>query len=253
MKKILVVDYNVDNLHLLKGERLIIRISTLDDIIVTYSEVALANEIVALMCDIPYGAISQIDFKEGWCNIPIIVKLFNIGDYDVLLHKLDIIRSLNIKFYLSNVSNTIYTDLKFLASLNIECGIMFEDNVTMRDDDFLDLASYYYMSPVPHASIEPFAYILSHLRDESYINLEEVYFENISEISHDFQTKYLNFYKHFMELDECSKCTAFKVCDKKMKERLGDCKAVMNEIYELAEIRSELKTNKYNTEHLCQH
>lgn len=253
MKKISIIDCNIDTLPSTRGERLVVKINSLEDIVAKYTEFASVNDIVALICDIPFGAISQIDFKDEWCNIPIIIRLFNVGDYDVLLHKLDTIRNLNIKFYLNNSSSTIFTDLKFLASLNIECGIRFTNNVMMKDEDFLDLASYYYMSPVPHAIIEPFAYILSHLRDESYVNFDEIYFENSSEISHDFQTKYLHFYKHFIDLDECSKCPAFKVCDKRMNERFDDCKAVMNEIYEFAEIRHELSINKHNNDNICQH
>jgi hypothetical protein len=124
------------------------------------------------------------------------------------------------------------------------------------------------MSPIPHATIEPFEYILRHISDEANVNFNEVYFRDeftykyLSTIDdlkvlqmeefNDSEYKIKNYYSHFLQLDNCSKCPAFKICNKQMQKCLYDCQKTMNEIYELAELRNELNNNNVKNKTVCQ-
>ena len=54
-----------------------------------------------------------------------------------------------------------------------------------------------------------------------------------------------------MELDKCSKCQAFKICNHKLMNNLVDCDQTMEEIYEYAEIRNGMDINE-STKTVCQ-
>lgn len=252
-RKTLIINYS-DDVNYSIGRPIIVKIGTLDIVEKGYSRYSRDNEVLAMFIDMPFTSISNIDYKKEWENIPLVLKAYNIGDYNILLDKINTIKSLDIRFYFSNSSPSICTDLKFLASLGIDCGMFMEDDIKMDDDKFLDLASYYYMSPVPHATIEPFDYILKHLNDESTDNFDNVYVnvESSTRGDDEFDSKYNDFYIHFMDLNACSVCPAFKICNKKMQNKLNNCKEVMSEIYEYAEIKDELNANTYKTKKICQ-
>lgn len=267
MNKILILDYDKLLLQLLKNQRIVVITNSLDSIEEQFASSIQNNNVFAMFVSLPLTSISQIDFKPEWGAIPLIISAFNLGNYEHFLSKVDIIRSLNIRIYLSNKSETVFTELKIMASLGVDCGLWMNDGKRMDDDSFLDLASYYYMSPVPHATIEPFEHILNHLKEEINCGFEGVYFQDPTlfhrittseditmlekKADDGFPLKMAHYYKHFIDLDDCSKCPSFKICDKQMKSRLNDCTSTMNEIFEYAELRNNMKKNEPKT--ICQH
>ena len=268
MKKILVMEYNEDLLRSLKGQRVVVQINTLEQLESRYSESQRNNEVVAMCVRLPFTSISQIDFKQDWSQIPLIIYAFNIGNYDSFFRKVNLIRSLDLRIYLSNESETSYTDLKVMSSLGVDCGLYMAPGKKMSDDSFLDLASYYFMSPVPHATIEPFEHILRHLDVEKSEGFKSVFFEDPlkftlissldifdecehNNIDNDFAIKIKEHYQHFIDLDECAKCPAFKICDKQMFQKLNECQKTMNEVYEYAELRNSINS-KQETKIICQ-
>ena len=51
-----------------------------------------------------------------------------------------------------------------------------------------------------------------------------------------------NYYGHFMELDRCSKCKAFKICNHKLSSSFNsDCQQTMADVFEYAEIGESIK------------
>lgn len=256
MKRTLVIDYNKLLLQSLKDRHIIVKTDTLEQIESQYSESQRNNIVMAMWVSLPFTSISNIEFKQEWAQIPIIIYAYNIGNYGLLFSKVDIIRSLNIRLYLSNESETVFTDLKIMSSLGVNCGLYMKQGIKMNDDSFLDLASYYFMSPVAHATIEPFAFILRHLTVEKNEGFENVYFQNslyfanvnsntdLEKLDLDdderFSVKLQDYYKHFIELDACSKCVAFKICNRKMMSQLDNCQTTMAEVYEYAELRNEM-------------
>lgn len=259
MKKNIVINYDERLLNIFKDERLIIKTNSLNDIQQLYKNALRVNEVVAIVVDLPYSSISQIEFKDEWEQIPLIIKAYNIGDYNILFARINMLKHLNIRIYLSSKSETVFTDLKILASIGIDCGISLEKDYIIDDEKFLDLASYYYMSPASHATIEPFEFIVRHVTDECNNNFNYIYFSDpiyYKEISileevtsellkHDnnLDVKMEEYYSHFLKLDNCSKCPAFKICNRQMSSHLNNCQQTMNEVFEYAELRNDINNN----------
>ncbi len=268
MKKVLVLDYDETLLKAIRDCRLVIKTDSLDQVEQKFGEAQRCNSVVAMCIQLPYTSISQIDFKEGLTHVPLIIYAFDIGDYNVFLSKVNTIRALNIRIFLCNKADSVFTDLKILASVGIDCGLYMDKGVKMDDESFLDLASYYFMSPVPHATIEPFDFILRHLEEEKNEGFESVYFDNplhffkvnsaddltriVFDEQDDFVLRMSVYYKHFMDLDDCSKCPAFKICDRKMSNRLGDCQKTMTEIFEYAELCNNMNHQQNFQKTVCQ-
>ena len=267
MKRTIIIDYNKHLLQTLKNRHIIVKTDTLEQIESQYSESQRNNNVMAMLVSLPFASISNIDFKKEWAQIPIIIYAYNIGNYGLFLSKVDIIHSLNIRLYLSNESETVFTDLKILSSLGINCGLDLKQGIKMNDETFLDLASYYFMSPVAHATIEPFAFILRHLIVEKNEGFENVYFQNplnyvyvdsntdLEKLDLDDDERFTimlqDYYKHFIELDTCSKCAAFKICNRKMMSQLDNCQETMAEVYEYAELRNEMN-RQIEPQSVCQ-
>ena len=268
MKKILVLKYDESLLRGIRDCQLVVKTDSLYQIENKFREAQRSNSVVALCVQLPYSSISQIDFREEWAQIPLIIYAFNIGDYDVFFSKVNTIRSLNVRLFISNKADTAFTDLKILSSVGVDCGLYMEDDVKMNDDSLLDLASYYFMSPVPHATVEPFEFILRHLTEEKNEGFESVFFDNPlqfvnietiddlhridSDRQDDFALKMDVYYKHFIDLDICSKCPAFKICNRQMTNKLGCCQNTMNEIFEYAELRNSMNNQQNNQKTVCQ-
>ena len=262
--KIITLKYDLELLKSFKNRQIVVFVDTLESLEHKYAEAKRNNNVVAFVVSLPYTSVSQLDFREEWSEIPIVINAYNIGDYEQFFHKVNAIRHLNMRIYLSSSSSTVFTDLKIMSSLGVDCGILLVDGVKVDDEKLLDLASYYYMSPVPHATMEPFEFILRHLRDESNESFQSVYFRNpllyidaesvINEtvLVDDYELKLLHYYNHFMILDDCSKCPAFKICNKKMFNMLSSCSQTMNEIYEYAEMRKNMNDNQQLPKTICQ-
>lgn len=262
--RIITLKYDLDLLKSFKNRRIVVNVDTLDFLEHKYAEAKRNNNVVAFVASLPYTSVSQLEFKEEWAEIPLVINAYNIGDYDQFFFKVNAIRHLNLRIYLSSSSSTVYTDLKVMASMGIDCGILLDGDSKVDDEKLLDLASYYYMSPAPHATIEPFEFILRHLRDESHENFDSVYFRNpllytdvesaINETEKvdEYDLKLQHYYNHFMTLDDCSKCPAFKICNRKMSTVLSSCSQTMDEIYEYAEMRQNMNDSQQPPKSICQ-
>lgn len=162
----------------------------------------------------------------------------------------------------------LVTLLKILSSCGYNSGLKLDCENVINKDDFIELATYSYLSPVPHAHIEPFGFIQQEIRDKSrYVDINKYYFNSsetfvhiepngelylksefepkkylcktIEELSQiDFadiamEYKKMRFYNHFDYEDECSKCAHFKICSGTYKTWFEDCQETMSTIYEM--------------------
>lgn len=162
----------------------------------------------------------------------------------------------------------LITLLKVLSSCGYKSGLQFDYGKSIGQDDFIELATYSYLAPVPHAHIEPFGFIQQEIRDkcryvdinkyyfnspESFVHIEsdvEIYLksefepkkllcktiEELSRINFDdisMEYKKLRFYNHFDAEDKCSKCPNFKICSGVYQNRFEDCQETMSSIYEM--------------------
>lgn len=194
------------------------------------------NKQIETPCFLDYGEkmLSDVDFDESWREYHGDLKVRGLGDLITVLHQTVWLRGLDLRVYLSNDRKENYAYLKILASLGVNCGLWLSEITPICDESFVDLASYYFMSPVPHAQIEPFEYIISNVNDEKNIRVLDLYApltiaENLEAAS---QTRINVYYRHFMELDKCSKCKAFRICCGCMENILSDCEQTMSEVLE---------------------
>lgn len=264
----IILKYDETILKNIKNRRLVVCVDSLDNIESQYVESSRTNDVMAIVVKLPYTSVSDIEFKEEWKQIPLIIFAHNIGDYFRFFTKVDDIRHLNVRIFLCNKSNTVFSDLKIMSSLGVDCGLNIEEGFKMDDEKLLDFASYYFMSPVPHASVEPFEFILRHLSDEANSSFGMVLFDDplqyievtspddidSSELSDSdfFSLKLESYYNHFMKLDDCAKCAAFKICNHKMSDKMDYCSKTMSEIYEYAELRNDMNNNHENIKTICQ-
>lgn len=163
----------------------------------------------------------------------------------------------------------LVTLLKVLSSCGYNSGVNLDCDKVIDKDDFVELATYSYLSPVPHAQIEPFGFIQQEIRDKSrYVDINKYYFNSPDTFAHiandgsvylksefpEFQRplcgsieelskidfskismdyKRMRFYNHFDAEDECSKCDNFKICSGFYRNRFENCKETVAMIYEM--------------------
>lgn len=195
--------------------------------------------------------LSDITFDESWQEYHGAIKVCGLGDLITVFHQTMWLQKLDIRIYLPTDKPENYAHLKILASLGVDCGLWLDETTPICDENFIDLASYSFMSPVPHAQIEPFEYIISHINDEKNIRPLDLYapYETIENVEVAFQTRMNTYYNHFMELDKCSKCKAFRICSGCLEKKLSDCEQTMSEILEYVVCGNRLRKE----DRVCQH
>lgn len=284
MNRHIIYNYSQALTEKLSGYSLIPRVDDFRKIDEIVTEVQKSNQLFCIWVDCSLMSISDLDFECIKTDTPIILYAYNIGDIFKTLCKVDTIRNHNIRIFLNSAFKENFHSVKILSSLGIDTGILL-DSKHIDDDLFLDLASYALLGQVPHASIEPFDYIWRNIMQEHNLDTETIFFNNpekyiyindsldfsfsledlnnccfignLSDIDHiDFTTevdqKLNRYYSHFFALDKCSKCSAFKVCNRKSTTVFNDCQDVYSTIYEYAEIRSNSESQNHNTRSLCQ-
>ena len=185
--------------------------------------------------DLGDTSLSDINFDADWQEKVNEIKVGGLGDMIAVFNKVDLLRKLNIRVYLPCDKLESYSHLKILASLGVDCGLWIDEDSHIFDECFIDLASYTYIAPVPHARIEPFEYIITHIDDERNIRPLDLYCNRDTSIDIEkdaFQYRMSNYYNHFMDLDKCSKCKAFRICCGCMESKMTDCEKSMSEVLE---------------------
>lgn len=283
MNRIVIYDYSPELTSKLKGIEVIPRVHSLVDVTIAWEDARQSNKVFCVWLDAPYMSLSDMDFASIQDGVSLVVYAYNLGDTFNVISQIDAIRRLNIRVFLSSTNEENFGSLKLLSSLGVDCGLQL-DAKSIDDDVFLDLASYSLLGQVPHASIEPFDYIWRNIRQERgldfnttnfynpqkyiYINenldysfsneglKEEVFIGNLEidkvvAFEQEVLVKQNDYYRHFIELDQCSKCSSFKICNRKCQSLFRNCNDVMAILYEYAEIRDK---NEHQFEHknLCQ-
>jgi hypothetical protein len=127
--------------------------------------------------------LSKIPFQDVWKDIPIVVYARKFGDYKEILPKLHLIRSLNIRIFLSSDISSNFLYLRLLSSLRIACGLFF-DGHPIDWDAVNDLMHYAVYSRTNHAPIEPFHHIVSNYRSTELQEYNSIYFDNSARFIH---------------------------------------------------------------------
>lgn len=123
------------------------------------------------------GSLASVPFHESWKGIPIAIYAEELGPFKEFLSKMQLIRDLNIRFYLSSGHKENFTALHVLASLHLNCGVAFDEQ-EIDWEALNDLMTYSVYGKVQHGPIEPFKYITTQYHPEKYTEFNTVYFDN---------------------------------------------------------------------------
>ena len=258
--KTIIFNYSPTLIEKISGFHIVVIFHDVASLMQNYLSCQQQNHVDAFLLDMPLSSLSQIDFNEMWeeINSPLVLRVYNIGDLDSVFHRLELLKKLEMRVFLSSTFEDNYYGLKILSSLGVDCGLHIQHGKPISDELLTDLASYYYMSPVPHAKIEPFDYIATRITDEKNLSFNHVYFKDDSYYTfldeelklHSSETcKYIcllseydeekeyeqsvsqkmdTYYSHFLDLDKCSKCNAFRICSGMMDGLLANCEETMS-------------------------
>lgn len=280
--KTIIFDYSPNLIEKISGFHIVARFHNVASFMQNYLFCQQHNHVDAFVLDLPLSSLSQIDFNEMWekINSPLVLNAYNLGDLDSVFHHLELLKKLEMRIFLSSDLKENYYGLKILSSLGIDYGLHIREK-SINDELLTDLVSYYYMSPVPHAKIEPFDYIATRITDEKNLSFNHVYFRDdncylyideelklyssetgeyvclLSEYDEDKEyeqnvsQKMETYYSHFLDLDKCCKCSAFRICSGMMNGLLTNCEETMSACLEDCLVFHNMQ--KQNTNEPCLH
>ncbi|MBN2519421.1 MAG: hypothetical protein JXB17_02855 [Bacteroidales bacterium] len=280
MDHILVCPFNEKLLSRLKQRAVVINTEDFNIIRYINRELDNSNKLHAIKIQTE-KPLSEITFQEEWGNIPLAIYSPEFGEYKKLLYQLNLIRKLNVRIFLSSQYEFNFTGLRILSSLNIACGIYFNEE-PQNWDLINDLMHYAIYSNATHAPIEPFNWVALNYQSTEYIDYSVVYFNNPTKYLHlndkeqialtaedlvkgnyiDQGIKSLNSinknrkyihaensrYETMLQMNECAFCNAFRICLAKfpsLTNKNETCKLFFSDFLDAADYALS-KRNKGN-------
>lgn len=284
-EKIIVLDFDDYMSSSRTGEKIIARFIDEENLIGKCQVISNRNGLFAIWLCLENKSLSEINVQDSWPNIPIIIYCNGLGSTNKVLDMMPIIRNLSLKCYMPATDDN-FVGIKIISSLGIDSGLLLNNSGNpINAEKFLDIASYACVSPIHHGPIEPFDYIWRNLGQDNNLDFSTVYLENPYKYVHSdancnaaysrthlvkgdycghldtilkdsvqYEEEYKNkyYYSHFMTLDKCSKCSAFKICNRKLDTLFEDCESVMKEVYDLCEIRDSMERKTNEGGDICQ-
>ena len=284
-KKIVVIDYNDNISSTPPSEKIILRFLDEENLTEKCQNIFNNNGLFAIWLCLENKSLSEISLLDSWPNIPIILYCNGLGSTNKVLDMMPIIRKLPLKCFMPAADDN-YVGIKILSSLGVDTGLLLNNSENpVNTEKFLDLVSYACVSPMRHAPIEPFDYIWRNLGHDNNLDFSTVYFENPYKYVHSdangntaynhnsllngeygghreailktptqYEEEYKNryYYSHVLALDKCSKCAAFKICNRKLCDMFEDCESVMREVYDLCELRDSIERKANEGGEICQ-
>ncbi|MBN2523069.1 MAG: hypothetical protein JXB24_07320 [Bacteroidales bacterium] len=267
---ILVCPFNKKLLDKIKHNAIIIRTRDFKDLHHIHREVNKSNALhaIKIQTETPLATIS---FQESWLHLPLVIYSPEFGDYKDFSRQLDLIRKLNIRIFLSSQHEFNFTGLRILSSLNISCGLFFNEEPP-NWDLLNDLMHYDIYGRTRHAPIEPFHWLASHYEPAGYTDYNSVYFNNPLKYFHinekeqialtetdllnnnyidegiktldtiEKNKKYIDFlnrrYEIMLQMNECAFCPAFRICLAKFQnltDKKNTCKSFFSDFMDAAD------------------
>jgi hypothetical protein len=145
---------------------------------------AVRNSGNRLLCVILDSAqpVDAVPFEDGWSGIPILLTAPAAGEFRSIVHKLPLLRSLNLKIYLSSTNENI-RDARILSSLGVSCTLRIEAGAVAWEA-LTDLMTYALCARAPHAPIDPFDYITRKYDATTHLKWGGVYLEDADKYFH---------------------------------------------------------------------
>ena len=285
MDHILVCPFNEKLLAKLNQRAIVINTNDFNSIRSIHKEINKSVKLhaIKIQTEKPFSAIS---FQEDWINLPLAIYSPEFGKYKDFLDQSDLIRKLNIRIFLSSHFDFNFIGLRILSSLNISCGLYFNEE-TRNWDAINDLMHYAIYSRTRHAPIEPFDWLASHYEPTEYTDYDFVYFNNPTQYLHINEKeqialtemdllnniiidegiksldniyenkKYIDFinsrYEMMLQMNECGFCPAFRICLGKfpnLTNKKDTCRVFFSDLLDAADYH--FSKNKNNGTQLWQ-
>jgi hypothetical protein len=280
MDHILVCPFNEKLLRRIRQRAIVINTKDFNIIRYINKELDDSNKLHAIKIQTE-KPLTEIIFQEEWENIPLAIYSPEFGEYKKLLHQLHLIRKLNVRIFLSSQHESNFTGLRILSSLNIACGLYFDEEAN-NWDSINDLMHYAIYTNAAHAPIEPFNWITLNYQPTEYIDYSVVYFNDPTKYIHidergqialtaedlakgnyiDQGIISLNSihknkkiiqaensrYEIMLQMNECAFCRAFRICLAKfhsIRNKDQTCKIFFSDLMDAADYALS-KRNKVN-------
>lgn len=233
------------------------------------------------------GALSAMPVEEEWKDIPMHIFVERFGVFRDLVPKLPVLRGLSARFFLNTDEKDFLTNTQILASLGVNTGIKFGKR-PVNWEALNDLMHYDVYAKVPHASIQPFHYLVTEYQADQQTDFNTVYFDNpkkyvhvnaegkVALSSNDLKDgnfildnvdqldqlenmkaykDYLHRWQEFFFTPEgCSSCPAWRVCLGAFADQVGEnpgCTRFFSDLMNAADFVNE-KNQEHQVTDLCQ-
>ncbi|MGA3009642.1 MAG: hypothetical protein ABSD72_05215 [Terracidiphilus sp.] len=126
--------------------------------------------------------VEAVPWEDAWKGIPILLTAPAAGEFRKLVHKLPLLKTLNLKIYLSATDENI-RDARILSSLGVSCVLRIEAGA-VDWEALTDLMTYALCARAPHAPIDPFDYIARKYDAREHLKWGGVYLEDAEKYFH---------------------------------------------------------------------
>jgi hypothetical protein len=214
--------------------------------------------------------LSELALGEEMKGIPLAVFVPGTGDLGALFEKLPLLQALRMQVYLPLSGTNTIRDIRILSSLGIATALVW-DAASVDWDAVEDLLAYAAYTRVPHATIEPFSYLIAGYSARNLVDFSAVSFDDPSRYLHvssdgrvarsgddlragrflgdldsldamtdrdrleDYRARTDHF---FLEQEGCAFCSAFRVCLGKFSNRRTanpGCERLFAKLMDIAE------------------
>lgn len=272
MKPVLIIPIELYSQLNIANYRFVIKVEDVDQIQKAIDIVKENDQCLSILCELNNVDVVTLLNMNIKSSVNVYINCSFNGDLLSVIKALEPSGKQNHSSFITYLfpvdTPDLVTLLKVLSSCGYKSGLKLDYENPIDEEDFIELATYSYLSPVPHAHIEPFGFIQQEIRDKSrYVDINKYYFsslesfvyiepdgeiylksefepkkhlcktiEELSQIDYTdiaMEYKKMRFYNHFDNEDECSKCPNFKICSGVYLNRFEDCQETMSTIHEM--------------------
>ncbi len=128
--------------------------------------------------------VAEIPFSKEWEGVALAVFAPSMGNFRGVARHIELIRRLDPTIYLPVDSGENLSALRVLSSVDVRCAAVFTGPGPVDWEGLSDLMTYAILGTVPHASIEPFAYISARYRAAGWVRWGSVFFDDPQDFFH---------------------------------------------------------------------
>ena len=111
--KTIIFNYSPTLIEKISGFHIVAKFNDVVSLMQNYLSCQQQNHVDAFLLDMPLSSLSQIDFNEMWeaINSPLVLSVYNIGDLDSVFHRLELLKKLEMRVFLSSTFEDNYYGL----------------------------------------------------------------------------------------------------------------------------------------------